>query len=112
MTPETIMDLSLNCHLADLTNVCRKHGVRSLVLFGSAAGTDQGAFDRDRSDVDLLVEFLDPDLGPWMKRFFDLQADLEKLFGRRVDLVLPASLNKERFRASVETTKVPLYAAA
>lgn len=106
------MVLPFEYNSAALAAVCEKHGVRTLTLFGSAATGSSGGFDASRSDVDLLVEFIDPDLGPWMKRFFQLQADLERVFGRKVDLVLPASLSKDMFRATVEATKVPLYAAA
>ena len=41
-------------HRAALIDLCRRHRVRSLAVFGSAARDD---FDPDRSDVDLLVEF-------------------------------------------------------
>lgn len=49
----------MHLHLAEkrnaLTELCRRHGVRRLDVFGSAArGID---FDPARSDTDLLVEF-------------------------------------------------------
>ena len=37
-----------------LWHLCRKHGIRRLDLFGSAAA---GTFDTDDSDLDFLVEF-------------------------------------------------------
>lgn len=37
-----------------ISALCRKYGVASMYLFGSAAGPD---FDPGHSDVDLLVDF-------------------------------------------------------
>jgi len=107
----------LSQHLPRLQELCREHGVRELHAFGSSA-SDDGAFDPGRSDFDLLVEFVDEDLGPWMKRFFDFQRACEALLGRRVDLVLASALRGPQshaspfIRASVEARKVPVYAAA
>lgn len=101
----------LTAHAPALRELCRKHRVRSLHVFGSAA-SDDGGFDPSRSDADLLVEFLDSDLGPWLKRYFDFKAEAEAILGRPVDLMLTTAPNKPHVRASVEASKVPLYAAA
>ena len=65
----------------------RRFGVRRLSVFGSFARDEPN----DESDVDLLVEF-DPD-----EKTFDnllgLADFLEELFGRKVDIVTPESLN-------------------
>lgn len=58
----------------------RRHGVRSLGLFGSRA---QGTA-RAESDLDFVVELEAKTLDAYM----DLKAFLEPLFGIRVDLVL------------------------
>lgn len=103
--------------LAKLRELCREHGVRELHVFGSAADPD-GAFEPDRSDIDLLVEFLDGDLGPWLKRFFDFQQACETLFGRKVDLVLASALRGPHtcaspfLLASIEASKARVYPAA
>ena len=58
----------------------RRHGVRSLGLFGSGArGTA-----REGSDLDFVVEFETKSFDAYM----DLKAFLERLFGGPVDLVL------------------------
>jgi len=41
-------------HRPALAALCRRHHVRTLELFGSAA---DGSFQPDRSDLDLLVDF-------------------------------------------------------
>ncbi len=65
----------------------RAFGVKRLALFGSFARGQQGA----DSDVDVLVEFT-----PGSKtfdNFIQLASFLERLFGRRVELITPESLS-------------------
>ena len=68
-------------HREAIAQLCRRHAVRRLAVFGSAArGSD---FDLDRSDTDFLVEF-EPATGlTALQRYLDL----EHLLGRPVDLV-------------------------
>lgn len=87
--------------------LCRKYGVRRLVVFGSAV-TDR--FDESRSDVDFLVEFGYPAGGPF-DAYFGLKEELEALIGRPADLVAPAALENPYFAASVTKTGQELYAA-
>lgn len=87
--------------------LCRKHGVRRLVVFGSAV-TDR--FDEACSDVDFLVEF-DTPVGGHFEAYFGLKDDLEALLGRPVDLVAPAALENPYFAASVARSRRVLYAA-
>ena len=66
----------------------RDFGVKELGVFGSFLTTKV----RVDSDVDLLVEF-----EPGQKsfdNFMDLSFYLEKLLGRRVEIVTPQSLSK------------------
>jgi uncharacterized protein len=73
-------------------------GVTSLRVFGSA-GRDAMTED---SDVDILVEF-DRSVGAF--EFLDLQDDLARTLGRRVDLVTPAAI-KDRMRSRIERDAV------
>jgi uncharacterized protein len=67
-----------------VAEICRRHGVARLEVFGSAArGTD---FDPSRSDADFLVTF-DPVARYDLAAFVDLKEARENLFGRPVDLV-------------------------
>jgi len=86
-----------------LAAVCRKYHVRELSVFGSAARGEM----REDSDVDLLVEY-EPDAKMGWE-FFDLQFDLERMFGRKVDLGTKASL-KPLARASVLRDARVIYA--
>jgi predicted nucleotidyltransferase len=88
-----------------LAEVCRRYGVRRLLLFGSFA---RGEADEE-SDLDLLVEFFPgrtPGLG-----FVRLQEELTRLFGRRVDLHTPGSLSPY-LREEILKEARPIHEAA
>lgn len=87
--------------------LCRRYGVRRLVVFGSAV-TDR--FDEARSDVDFLVEVNNP-VGGQLEAYFGLKGDLEALLERPVDLVAPAAMENSYFAASVTKNGRELYAA-
>lgn len=93
---------------AALTELCRKHRVRSLDLFGSATSDD---FDPATSDLDFLVELDDLEPGAFAAAYFGLLERLTALFGRPVDLVVDSSIENPYFRESVDRTRTPLYAA-
>lgn len=69
---------------------------RALKKFGIASVSVLGSVARNRirkhSDVDLLVEFDQP-IG--LFKFARLKLYLEKILGRRVDLVTPDALRKQ-----------------
>lgn len=67
---------------------CRRHHIRKLAVFGSAL---RGDFAPD-SDVDVLVEF-EKGQEPGFA-FFDMEAELSELIGRKVDLHTPGFLSR------------------
>jgi hypothetical protein len=69
-------------------------GVKSLGLFGSVARDEAGP----TSDVDVLVEFQGP---ATLDAYVDLKRLLERVLGRRVDLVTQGAL-KPLVRPHVE----------
>lgn len=91
----------------ELAQLCRRYGVRRLDLFGSAAA---GGFDAARSDVDFVVEF-DGDPTHLFDRYFGLEASLEALYGRRVDLVSEGASANPYFVEAVNRTRRRVYAA-
>jgi predicted nucleotidyltransferase len=95
-------------HRAELVDLCRRHHVLRLSLFGSATRDD---FDPERSDLDFLVEFEPQPPGGYADSFFGLLESLESLFGRSVDLVVASAIRNPYFRQSVDQTKSLLYAA-
>jgi hypothetical protein len=94
-------------HKATLAELCRRFRVRRLYLFGSAA-TDR--FNPNASDLDFLVELADRQpTGAYADRYLGLAEALERLFGRRVDLVTEESIRNPYFRREVETSRQLIY---
>lgn len=88
-----------------LAELCRRHGIRRLALFGSAL---RGELEPD-SDLDVLIEF-EPSARVGL-RFVTIQDELSAFFGRSVDLNTPGFLSPH-FRDQVVSTAVSLYEAA
>ena len=86
------------------TPACREFKVKRLDLFGSLARGEYTA----ESDVDLLVEFEEPDLHP-SKRFFGLLHHLEDALGCEVDLLTVNSLSNLYFRRRVFKERMNIY---
>jgi uncharacterized protein len=80
----------LRCDKGALEQLCRRHRIRRLALFGSVLkGTD-----RPDSDVDLLVEF-EAGAVPGFLRLARIEGELSSLLGgRRVDLRTPQDLSR------------------
>lgn len=92
-----------------IKRLCVKYHVKCLELFGSII---EGTFESESSDIDFLVEFQpDLDLGPWLTRYFNFRQELEKIFGRKIDLVMISSLENPYFIKEVNRTQRLLYAA-
>jgi predicted nucleotidyltransferase len=65
--------------------LAERYGVRSFALFGSYVRGEADA----NSDVDILVEYVDP---PSFFQFVRLQHELCELLGAPVDLVMKSAL--------------------
>lgn len=90
-----------------LREVCERHHVRKLSVYGSAARSDFSP----ESDIDLLVEFA-PDRSPSLGGMVALKDELTALFkGRRVDLATPSILRNPYRRQAIERDLRRLYAA-
>lgn len=97
----------IEIHLQRILDLCRKHRVRSLAVFGSIL-TDRF---NDQSDVDLLVNFeaIDHDKFDYVSNYFGLRDALEHLLGRKVDLIEEKGLRNKYFIANVNRTKQMIY---
>lgn len=102
------MNAEIARHRAAIDDACRRHYVRRLDLFGSAA-TDR--FRPGESDFDFLVEFGPTPPGGYADAYFGLLEALTDLLGRPVDLVVPSAIRNPYFRQAVDETRTPLYAA-
>ena len=88
-----------------IADLCKKHRVRELSLFGSRARGDH----RPNSDFDLLVEFL-PDAGIGLTEYSRMQIDLAEILETKVDLVTKKGL-KDHVRDNVLADATPIYEA-
>lgn len=97
--------VELDEKLPQIAEICRRHGVSELLLFGSALGPDF----RPDSDFDFLVEFF-PEKQIGLFEYSGMQIELEELLQRKVDLVSKSGL-KPRIRESVLSRTETIYAA-
>lgn len=100
------MNAPLAGHETELASLCRRFHVRRLELFGSAAAGHL----KPESDLDFIVEFEPLARGTYADTYFGFREELERLFGRPVDLIVSSTIRNPYFRQSVERTKVLIYA--
>lgn len=101
--------LLLDSNNQEIAAVCRRYGVERLRLFGSAC---RQGWNEETSDFDFLAEF--GPAPPGVNRFdqqFGLQADLERLLGRSVDVVDWNAARRPLFRQIADAEAVVVYAA-
>jgi predicted nucleotidyltransferase len=85
---------------------CHRWKVAELSLFGSQARGDA----TPESDVDLLITFL-PEAQWSSFDWVDMQDELQKIFGRPVDLVSRRALKNPFRRQSILADQQVIYAA-
>jgi predicted nucleotidyltransferase len=91
----------------EIAELCRKHHVRRLSVFGSAVRED---FDPERSDVDVLVAFTSLEFPGYTANLTSLRSGLESLWGREVDLIREGVIRNQYRLKSIEADKVEIYA--
>ena len=89
-----------------LAELCSKHGIRKLSLFGSVLRGEHGP----NSDVDLLVEF-EPGRVIGFFEVAEAESDFSVFFGRRADIRTERDLSRH-FRDRVVSEASELFAAA
>jgi uncharacterized protein len=94
---------------AALGEVCRRYGVDTLEVFGSAArGID---FSPDSSDADFLVVFKRPPLKGPLEEYFGLKEELSALLGREVDLIELGAVHNPYVLGNINSSRELVYAA-
>lgn len=93
----------------EIGDFCQRWQISEFALFGPVLGPDFGP----ESAVDVLVTFV-PEARHGLFQFVRIQAELEKLFGRKVDLIsrrgLASSRNFLRRRMILSSAEV-IYVA-
>lgn len=91
-----------------IISACKKHKLKHLYLFGSAARGDDF---NDKSDVDFMYAF-DKDqieLDDYADNYFDFLFGLEDMLDRKIDLVPEEKVKNPFFLKRVKTEKIKLY---
>ena len=102
------MDIQIKKILDKIPELCKLHGVVYMAIFGSAALSTMN----ENSDIDLLVQFNENiDTLDYADNFFSLHEKLEKLTGKKVDLITQKSLKNPVLIQEIENTKIDFYAA-
>jgi uncharacterized protein len=94
---------------AALGEVCRRYGVETLEVFGSAARS--GDFNPDSSDADFLVEFKRPGIKGPLEEYFGLRDELSALLGREVDLVELGAVRNPYVLGNINRSRELVYAS-
>lgn len=99
--------IELNLHR--IFDICRRHKVKSLAVFGSIL-TDRFS---NESDVDLLVDFESQDPVSsdfdYVANYFSLRDAFERLFERKVDLIEEKGLRNKYLIANINRNKLVIY---
>ncbi len=95
-------------HSEQITNLCKKHKVIELYVFGSAVSDNFNS----ESDVDLLVKFGKVDISNYFDNFMDFKESLELLLNREVDIIEKQTLKNPVLIRSIEKNKMLIYGRA
>ena len=79
--------------------------VKRLFAFGSVL-TNRFT---DKSDIDLVVDFDKEKVDDYFSNFFDLKYALEKLLGRKVDLLEEQAIRNPYLKEDIDMTKKLIY---
>ena len=92
----------------EIAELCRKHHVRRLSVFGSAARDD---FDPASSDVDVIVDFDEMPEEEYGRNRWALLDELSLRFGRKVDLLTWESVRNPYLLKAIQSSNETLYGA-
>lgn len=92
-------------NIEDLKKLCTIYNVEKMYLFGSVLNSN---FNKE-SDIDLLVKFKSIELSKYFDNYMDFKENLEKLFGREVDLVEEQTLKNPILINSINKSKELIY---
>lgn len=102
------MNKIIKGRITQLTELCARHQVRRLELFGSAVTRD---FDPEESDLDFVVEFLPLSPTEHADAYFGLLESLQDLFQCHIDLLEIKAIGNPYLLRSINRQREVLYAA-
>jgi predicted nucleotidyltransferase len=95
----------LDRNIDKIKNLCDKHKVSKLYVFGSIL-TNQ--FSKS-SDIDFVVDFKNVSLYNYADNYFDLKTSLENLLKRQIDLLEEKAIKNPYLRQSIDSSKKLIY---
>jgi len=95
----------LDQNIDKIKNLCDKHKVSKLYVFGSIL-TNQFS---NSSDIDFVVDFKDVNLYNYADNYFDLKTSLENLLKRQIDLLEEKAIKNPYLRQSIDASKRMIY---
>jgi uncharacterized protein len=104
-----LLQARLGVAVSEVIALCDRYQIAEFGLFGSILRDDFRVSGDDPSDVDVLVVFEEGYRLSW-KVWQNLQAELEQLFERKVDVVRKELLTNPYRRAEILTTCRVIYA--
>ncbi len=99
------MKFSFEEYSSGISRICAQYGIKCLTAFGGVLSDE---FDEE-SDIDFLIELDGIENG--MVRYMSVKRELQGLFGRPVDLVMPKSIKNERLKRHIYQKTRTVYAA-
>lgn len=95
----------LETHIAEITELCKTHKVKSLYAFGSVLSDSFSS----ESDIDLIVDFSAIDVEEYADNYFDLKFSLQDIFKRPVDLLEEKAIKNPYFKKSIRQQRQLVY---
>ncbi len=86
----TLLEERITVPQAELEEFCRRNHIRKLAFFGSVLRED---FRPAESDIDVLVWF-DREQRIGYFKLIEMEAELSRMLGRKVDLRTPEELSR------------------
>lgn len=87
--------------------LCERYEIERMYLFGSSVSNGLAM----ANDIDFLISFKQLPVERYTDNYFELHEALERLFGKKVDLITENSLSNPFFIEQIETTRQLVYAA-
>ena len=92
---------TINIDKEKISELCQKHKVTKLYLFGSFAMNTA----TEESDIDFLVTFGNVDLYNYFDNYLDFKEKLEQIYERKVDLVEEQTIKNPFLMHSINQNK-------
>ena len=91
--------------MPEIVRLCELHKVKSLYAFGSVLNNSFNS----KSDIDLLVDFLNIDVEDYADNYYDLKFSLQDVLKRHIDLLEEKALKNPYFIDIINNQRQHVY---